>query len=191
MIASTTNVVRRRPRVVEPERKPPLPIEIRALRQADLGYARHSFAESHKDAPGVASMSWRTYKRFIVPELNSVLVHPTTELLGAYLGPVVVGWIALARGKRVNTVHWLFTRYAIAARPDEAPSPWEGTECRRRHVASMLVDAAGLGERLVYTFKGAHPKHRSDGITMDERLVPWLRGRGQHAAYVPWEEWSR
>lgn len=157
-----------------------LDLDIRPLRTEDLGYARWSFAEGHKGAPGVASMTWRYYKRFIVPELERALTFATTEILGAYVGSTVVGWLAFARGKRVSTVHWVHVRFQLGD---------GGQELRRRGVMTALLDAAELGDRIAYTFKGAAPKHRNDGKTMDERLLPWLQKRGQHAAYVPWEEW--
>lgn len=157
-----------------------LDLEIRPLRLADLGYARWSFAEGHKGSPGVGSMTWRHYKRYIVPLLDRALAWPSTEILAAYLGETVVGWLAFARGRRVSTVHWVHVRYQLGD---------GGPELRRRGVMTMLVDAADLGDRVAYTWKGGYPKHRSDGTTMDERLLPWLQRRGQHAAYVPWEEW--
>lgn len=166
----------------------PLAIDIRPLRLADMGYAKWSIAEGHKGAPGVSSMSWRHYKRFIVPELERALVWPGTEILAAYIGDQVVGWLAFSRGKRVSTVHWVHVRFQLGD---------GGQELRRlgsrgladRGIMTMLFDEAKLGDRIAYTFKGAVPKHRSDGKTMDERLLPWLQRRGQHAAYVSWEEW--
>jgi hypothetical protein len=157
-----------------------LSLDLRPLRAEDYGYARWSFAEGHKGAPGVSSMTWRYYKRFIAPELERALTFPTTEILGAYLGGTVAGWLAFARGKRVSTVHWVHVRFQLGD---------GGMELRRRGVMTALLDAADLGDRIAYTFKGSAPKHRKDGKTMDERLLPWLQRRGQHAAYVPWEQW--
>ena len=154
---------------------------IERARLDDMAYIRNSFAEGHKGAPGVASMTWRYYKRYIVPELNAALGRGDTQILAAYRRDgIVLGWIAFCRGRTVDTVHWVHTRHAIAD---------EGEQLRRRGVMTALLDAAKLKPRLCYTFRGAWPRHRSDGVTMDERLLPWLRSRGQHAAYVPWEEW--
>lgn len=158
----------------------PVPLSIRRVAAADLPYVRGSFAEGHKGAPGLMSMTWRYYKRFIVPILDSVLVRDGTELLGAYAPDgTIVGWLAFARGRRVATVHWVHTRWRIG----------EGPELRRHGIMTALFDHAALGLRIAYTFKGAFPRHRS-GQTLDEKLLPWLSSRGQHAAYVPWEEWS-
>jgi hypothetical protein len=158
-----------------------LPVLIRPVRIADKAYVRNSFAEGHKGAPGVVSMTWRYYKRFIVPELEHALQYPSTEVLAAYdATDTIVGWLAFARGQRVSTIHWAHTRFKIG----------DGADLRRRGVMTQLIDAARLGDRIAYTFKGAYPKHRS-GETLDEKLLPWLAGRGQFATYYPFEEWLK
>lgn len=157
-----------------------LGLSIRRVALDDLPYVRNSWAEGHKGAPGVRQMSWRLYKQFVVPQLNAACAHPAVELVGAYIGSTIVGWLALSRGKRVNALHWVHTRFRIGE---------SGEELRRRGIMTSLVDAAVLGNRIVYTWKGALGKHDHDGKTMDERLLPWLSSRGQHAAYLPWKEW--
>ncbi len=181
------------------------------VRLADMDRVRTAFAEGHKHAPGCDRMPWRYYKRFTVPELNAALVHPDTQIVGAYADslfsdePALHGWIAFARGKRVDTVHWVSVPYWIpvphtactgcadpkhhAGRCPLAPD--NRTELRRRGIMTALLDAAGLQERLAYTFRGAKHEHRADGHTMDERLLPWLRERGHHVVHMPWGEWSR
>lgn len=167
--------------LAEPTTVATLSFDLAPLRPADAGYTRWSFAEGHKGAPQVDSMTWRQYKKYVVPELNRALTWASTEILAAYMGETIIGWIAYSRGRRVSTVHWVHVRYQLG----------DDGEClRRRGVMTALFDAAKLGDRIAYTFKGAYPRHRSDGKTMDERLVPWLQKRGQHAAYVPWEEWA-
>lgn len=157
----------------------PLRVAIRPVGLDDMAYVRNSFAEGHKNAPGDCSMTWRYYKRYVVPELNAALAG--SELLGAYrIDGVILGWLSICRGKRVDTVHWVHTRHSVGG---------ELETYRRRGVMTALFDAARLGDRIAYTFRGAYPLHRS-GVTMDERLMPWLAARGQHAAFVPWEEWN-
>lgn len=160
---------------------PILPIRLGTLRRDDFAYARNSFAEGHKRAPGVESMSWRYYKRFIVPMLEDVLRHERVEVLAAYLGADVVGWLAFSRGRLVDAVHWVHTRWKVGA---------DGAPLRRRGIMTLLLESAELKNRLAYTWKGARAEHDRDGLTMDERLLPWLSDRGQHAVYQPWEEWS-
>jgi hypothetical protein len=160
---------------------PRLPVLIRPVRLADKAYVRNTFAEGHKGAPGVMSMTWRYYKRFIVPELEHALCYPSTEVLAAYdATDTIVGWLAFARGQRVSTIHWAHTRFKIG----------DGPELRRRGVMTQLIDAARLSNRIAYTFKGAYPRHRS-GETLDEKLLPWLAGRGQFATHYAFEEWLK
>lgn len=159
-----------------------LVLHYRAVPERDFAYVRGSFAEGHKGAPGVMSMNWKYYKRYVVPELERVLRREGTELLGAYQHDgEIVGWLAFHRGRRASTIHWAHTRYRVGN---------DGPELRRRGIFSALLDRVDLGARIAYTFKGAYPKHRSDGQTLDEKLLPWLSSRGQHAAYIPWDEWS-
>lgn len=165
-----------------------LPLSLGRLRRDDFAYARNSFAEGHKTAPGVESMSWRYYKRFIVPMLESVLRNERVEVAAAYLGADIVGWVAFSRGKYVDALHWVHTRWKIGA---------DGESLRRNcgrgggGIMTALLDYVELRNRLAYTWRGGKGKHDHDGLTMDERLLPWLASRGQHAAYLPWDEWNK
>jgi hypothetical protein len=198
---------------------PLLAVSIMRVGLDDLPRVRTAFAEGHKHAPGCDRMPWRYYKRFVVPEFDEVLAHPDTVVLGAYVAPELgssapelCGWIAFARGRRVDTVHWVSTPYwfpvpheaCIGCEPSESPrSPTRHaaacpladanrTPLRRRGIMTALLDAAALQERLVYTFRGAKHEHRNDGITMDQRLLPMLRARGHRGVeHVPWKEWSK
>lgn len=198
---------------------PLLALTIRPVYLDDLPRVRNAFAEGHKHAPGCDRMPWRYYKRFVVPELNEALVHPDTELLGAYatpvLGPPVLelcGWIAFARGRSVDAVHWVSTPYwfpvphteCTGCAPSENPrqptrhadacplADANRTPLRRRGIMTALFSAAALRTHLVYTFRGAKHEHRNDGRTMDERLLPWLRARGfRGVEHVLWKDWSR
>jgi hypothetical protein len=180
-----------------------LPIMIRDVREADIPRARGTFSEGHKNAPANKSMPWRHYKRFVVPELDRVLRDPSTDLVGAYLNLELVGWIAFSRGERVDTIHWVSTSYWVPVLSSACTGCADAhrhtgacplaranrTELRHRGVMTALLDAVEPKERLVYTHKGALHEYRSDGKTMDERLLPWLAARGHKIAYVPWEEW--
>lgn len=174
-----------------PTPREPLPISIRRPAREDLAYIRGTFHEGHKGSPDTAGMTWRYFKRFIEPGLDAVLQRKDTELVAAYsdVAPIIVGWLAFHRGRRVDTVHWAHTRYRISL-PHNQRHPLDGEKLRRRRVLTQLLDAAQLKDRIAYTHKGAYAKHDHDGVTMDERLLPWLHARGQHAAYVPMEEWE-
>lgn len=212
MMAASTAVIRR------PAATPaPLPLAFHRVRLDDLPRVRGAFAEGYKNSPGLSRMPWRFYKQHIVPQLHAVLVHPTTELMGAYShdelyehSGQLCGWLAYSRGRRVDTVHWVSVPYwfpmpstaCIGCVPairgpqhhdDRCPlAPARRTPIRHRGIMTGLFDAASLSERLAYTHKGALHEHRNDGVTMDERLLPWFRARGhQGLAFVRWEEWSR
>lgn len=160
---------------------PQLCLRIGPVRIDDHAWMRNSFAEGHKNAPGVSSMSWRYYKQYVVPELNACLA--AAETLAAYrIDGLVLGWLAISRGRRVDALHWVHTRYRYRDEPETF---------RQRGVMTALVDAAGLKERLVYTWRASYPRHRSDGQTMDERLLPWLRGKGHHVTHMNWSEWKK
>ena len=159
----------------------------RALQlQADeLGYLRGSWAEAYKMAPKMGKLPWSAYKRIVVPELERVLSAPDTELYIADMRGSIVGWLALARGVRVDTIHWLHTRYRIGA---------DGELLRRRGVMTQLLTAANTKRRIAYTFRGPEPRGRDrhvSRLTTDERIVRWLATRGESAAFVPYQEWAR
>ena len=187
----------------------PLPIVLRPARREDLAYCRGSWAEGYKHSPDNGRMSWRVYKQHVVPRLHATLYRDDTQALAAYLGADIVGWPAYVPGQRVSTVHWIHTRFAVwdPARCTQdgcaiaGNSVAHGARCpghaqnlerlRRRGIMTALVDAAQLGDRIVYTHRGATPKHRGIRETSDEWICRWLRRRGINAAYVPMEEWSR
>lgn len=163
-------------------------VAIRAARLEDMPYIHGSFSEGRKLAPGLSSMSWRSYKEHVVPRQREVFAHPETRVLAAYLpaGPTIIGWLAYWPRKTVSVVHWVHVRYTIAARGGEPEQPYEGDKFRRAGVMRALFSAAQLG-RIAYTHKGGRAKHDRDGKTADERLLPWLREHGHHPVYQPWE----
>lgn len=192
-------------------RSAPIPLRYAPVRLDDMARVRTAFAEGYKHAPGFTRMPWRLYKQHIVPELDRVLAWPSTELLGAYASSgELCGWLAYSRGRRVDTVHWISVPFwfplprAVCLGCKSEPgrslrhvspcqlAPDDRVPMRRRGVMTGLLAAAQLQSRLAYTHKGPLHEHRSDGKTMDERLMPWLHGRGyQGLAFVRWEEWCR
>lgn len=162
---------------LEPGGGAPLVCRIRAANRDDeheVAYLRNSFGESFKQSSvRLDRMPWPTYKHEVVPELHAVLDAPETRVLVADCDGLVAGWMALAAGRRVDTVHWIYTRWKIGA----------GEKLRRRGVMRSLVEVAQLKSKLVYTLRGVKRSH--------EWIVPWLAGRGVTAAYVPLKEWIR
>lgn len=159
----------------------PLAITTRPMRGDDRAYVAHSWAEAYKHAPKMHALSWKIYKRLVVPDLDAVLARPETEVLIATAhggSDAIVGWIAFERGRRVSTVHWIHTRFRLT--PGAAG-------LRRRRIATDLLAAADLGARLVYTFHA--PRSRADAPSETE-LVQALARRGVSAAFVPYEEWK-
>ncbi len=146
---------------------------IRAARADELPYLRGSFAEGYKQSSNrLLKMPWAAYKRDVRPQLEACLA--SADLLVADLAGDVAGWLALTRGRRVDTVHWIATRLRIG--PDGPP-------LRRQGVMRALVAAADLRDRIVYTHRGVK---RSD-----EWIAKWLARRGAVSViYEPYERWK-
>jgi hypothetical protein len=158
-------------------------IDVRPLAPEDVGYALSSWRESHKQAPGVDKVPWTYYKKEYGAVFGAILNGAGTAL-GAYRGNELLGFVVFTPGKRVVSLHWVQVKHKDAA----------GTRLRRRGLMTMLVDAAELGARCVYTLRGPRRAVEVDGKmtkSLDEALVPWLAKRGVAAAYVPMIEWMR
>lgn len=161
---------------------PPM-VSIRVVTSAeDLTYAAAKFSEDYKYSPEARGMSYATYKRLIVPDLCAAIRRRDTRVIGAYIGRHLVGFLAYQPGRRVTTVHWLRVRTGLGRPP-------ETTLLRKQRIATRLVDAAQLGDRIVYTHRG--PRVRGSDETSDEWIARWLARRGQHAAFQSYQEWSR
>lgn len=144
----------------------PLRVSIRSMAADELPYVRAAFAEGYKrSSNALEKLPWASFKRDIRPRLLAAL-H-ASEVLVADLDGNVAGWIALERGRRVDTVHWMTTRMPL----------------RQRSVMAQLVAAAALKDRIVYT-------HRPRAA-VDEQVTGWLRRRGAvGVVYEPYESWK-
>lgn len=156
-------------------------MNIRSLKKEDIGYALFSWREGHKKSPGHDRMPWTYYKDTVGYALETILNDPATRLLGAYTPEKLLGWIAVAPGNRVHTVHWVHVKHAL-----------DGSRTRRRGIMTALLDAAELGERFIYTLRGRRLKRDARPFrSLDETLVASLRARGVNATYVPLKEWLK
>jgi hypothetical protein len=160
---------------------PPLPLSLRILPSADLPFVRATWAEGYKHSPRNTKLPWRVYKRQEIPEIDAILDRDDTQIIAAYLGSAVAGWLAFSKQWSIPAVHWVYTRASL-----ERGAP---DTLRRRGIMTALLGAAQLGSRIVYTHKG--PRGRGSPVTSDEWIVPWLAKRGVAAAFVSREEWIR
>jgi hypothetical protein len=151
-----------------------LPLLIGRATPEDMPYIRGKWSEGYKHSSNaLAKLPWASYKRDVRPRLYAALAAPDTEVVVAYLGADIAGWMALSRGKRVDTVHWMATRAQIG----------DGPPLLRRGVMTALVNATGLRDRIVYTHRGVK---RSD-----EWIGNWLARRGAISiVYEPYERWK-
>lgn len=158
---------------------------VRELDAADRGYALSSWRESHKQAPGPDRVPWSYYRHEYGEKFRALINDPSTALLGAYdHDGKLLGWLAMTPGKRVHTLHWVYTKWRLDDKP-----------MRRRGVMTALLEAADLGSKFVYTLRGRRlqPDERPqiDVKTLDDILVPALRAKGVTATYVALKEWLK
>lgn len=163
----------------------PLGLSIRPTADEDNGYILGSWSEAYKLSPANRGRSWINYKRDVLPGLRECLMRPDTTIVGAYMGPSIVGWIAFCRGKRVDVVHWVHTRFRVGA---------DGERLRRRGIMATLWDACELSQRIGYTHLGGRPRHPGAGESTrrsDEWVCDWLRERAVVVTHIAYEEWKR
>jgi hypothetical protein len=154
-----------------------LVVSIRSVKPDDLRFVGTSWKESHKDAPGPDRMPWSIYKQTTCKQIDALTDSQGTRILVAAVPDGrIAGWICYSPGKAISTVHWVYTRHKLDA-----------DKLRRRGVMTALLEAASLGKRFAYTFRG--PRHRRSDTPTDERIVDWLRSRGVTAVYCPLAEW--
>ena len=143
---------------------------IHPLDAADIGYCLSSWWTSHKEVMRIKP--WDVYKAAYGPIFRKIVEDPSTVLLGAYENDRLLGWLAMTPGKRVDTVHWAYTKHAL-----------DGERTRRRGVMTALLDEADLGSSFVYTLR---PRRK-----LDEALVAALKARGVTAVFVPLKEYLK
>lgn len=141
------------------------------MRSEDVAYVQGAWSEAFKGSSNrMHKMTWGRFKTDVRPALHAILAR--SEVLVAELDGAIVGWIALVRGPRVDTVHWIQTRLCVDG----------GPVLRRHGIMRALVEQARLKDRIVYTHRGAK---RSD-----EWIARWLRTRGAiSVVFTPYEEW--
>lgn len=156
-------------------------MNIRPLDADDVGYALVAWREAYKQAPGVSRLPWEYYRTVYAPMLKRLIDDPSTELLGAYEGNTLLGFLVMTRGKRVHTLHWCQIKNKV-----------DGRRVRdRRELFFKLLDAADLGSRFVYTLRGPRCRKETGARSLDELLVADLRKRGVVATLVPLKEWLK
>ena len=142
---------------------------IRPLDKGDVGYCLMSWYSSHKDVTRIKP--WHVYKAAYGPIFKKIVDDPATVLLGAYEDKLI-GWLAMTPGKRVDTLHWCYTKHEL-----------DGEHVRRRGVMTALLEEADLGMNFVYTLR---PRRK-----LDEALVAALKARGVTACFVPMKDWLK
>ena len=149
----------------------------------DCRFIAQCWRESYKDAPQVERLPWSAYKQIACKTIDS-LVDKSTKLAAYWPDGRCVGFLVYQPGHRISTVHWVYTRFKL----DEQ-------KCRRRGVMTMLLDAAELGNRFIFTHRGPRrhvsARRAGKGDSLDVPLCAWLRTRGVSATYVPIEEWLK
>lgn len=160
-----------------------LTLSIRDIAPDDLRYIADSWKESHKDSPETERMPWPLYKQTVCKQIDQLLAQSGVRVIAAYEhGGKIVSWLCYSPGKKISAVHWTYTRHALG-----------DAKMRRRGAMSLLLDAADLGPRFVYTFRGPRrnngSKRKGVGDPLDVAIVAALRGRGITAVYVPLTEW--
>ncbi len=148
-------------------------VAIRPASADELPYIRASFSEGYKQSSNaLAKLPWPTFKRDYRPRLLDAI--GSAEVLVAAHDGWVLGWLALSRGRRVDTVHWMATRLKIGL---------QGQPLRRNGIMRQLVNAADLRDRIVYTHRGVKGSH--------EWIAKWLARRGAVSViYEPYERWK-
>lgn len=169
-------------------------VTLRAAQPDDRAYLISSWLEEYKYASGrFARSPWGAFRRQVSPQIAAILDSPRTRtLVAAAPDGRIAGYLVYTPGTRISAVHWSHTRAVLG-----------GEKLRRRGVMTMLLEAAELGQRFIYTFKGPKKRKTRPGAAglvhtisahspnVDETIAAWLRGRGVTAVYMPIEEWMK
>jgi len=158
-------------------------VQVFELATRDRAYALSSWRESHKQTSACRRVPWAFYKEHYGTPFARILADGGTLALGAYRvtpdGPgELLGFLVATPGRRVDTLHWVQTRFQDAA----------GAHVRRQGVASKLIEAAQLGSPFVYTLRSRRAQGRT---TLDQVLAEKLAARGVTAVYEPFQEWLK
>lgn len=158
-------------------------LDIRLASADDHRFIAQCWKESHKDSPQMERLPWPVYKQLAGQTIEKLVANE--RVIAAYWPDGrCVGFLVYSPGHRISTVHWVYTRFKL----DEE-------KCRRRGVMTLLLDAAELGNRFVFTHRGPRrhvsARRAGRGEPLDVVLCEWLRGRGVSATYVPVEEWLK
>lgn len=144
---------------------PQAPVAMRPTGAEDVAFIRSTWRESYHRAPQRRRMPWAAYKATYGLVIDQLLAREDVWTLGAYdEAGNVLGWIAWTPG-RISVVHYVYVRH----------------EARRAGLAMRLIDAAQLGPRLVYTFRGVKP---NGGPSLDRVLADALGRRGVGVAHI-------
>lgn len=150
---------------------------IRPVDDADKAYVLSSWREAHRAGSPFRRVPWVIYKTVYGKILEQLVA---ANCIGAYYGDELLGFLVMTHGKRVNTLHWVQTKFQDRA----------GTPVRRRGVMTELLRAAELGQKFAYTLRAR--KEKGSKRTLDETLANHLlQSEGVVATYVPLLEWVK
>lgn len=156
-------------------------IVVRPLEDADKPYVISSWRESHKQSPGCDKAPWDFYKWKYGTAIAKIIDDPSTKLFGAYGDDTLAGYLVMTPGKRVNTLHWVQTRFNIGA-----------DKIRRRGIMALLLAESGIANNsFIYTLRARRIKNVPGKKSLDEVLADYLLRRNIVATYVPLLEWLK
>ena len=151
-------------------------LELRRLGVAEIGYAVSSWEATHRSG---TRLPWSAYKKLHVPVIRHLINREDVNLLGAYRGEKIVGWMAWTPGK-LPAVHYAFVR--------------DGE--KRKGVFGAMLDASEVGRRWIYSHRGEEAKNPNvepgelgRRTTLDRVILPALARRGVYGTFVDATEW--
>lgn len=150
-------------------------LTLRPPGDGDYAFIRSSWRESHNVNGSGPKMSWRAWKATHGQDMDDLLRRPDVAVL--LLVPeddprTIIGWICWSPG-RIPALHYVYVR----------------PQHRTRGVGRALFAATGMGDRLIYTFRG--PRRRRDPATVDVVLAQQALRRGLVASFVDAREFLR
>lgn len=147
----------------------------------DYSYVLDSWLQCYQQSARWRKVPFELYRPHVRPQLTAILADPETQVIAAYLGAAVVGWLAFEQRRSVDIVHWVHTRYRIGH---------DGPELRKHGIMRSLFSAAPLRDRIAYTHRGPLPK-QAPRIAADVWIAAWLMRRGMKSvSFAKKEEWK-